>query len=576
MAIGKGILWKGKYFVKPQAASYIDSSALSPIQLGNGNKVAIIGDMTGLIPPKTLMSVTPSTALEIIHPDCEHARLASDLVFNPSKGGVGGANNVYLISPQPTTQASATNAGYTISSYMYGVYGNQIKVKQEVSSTKTTVVVTYKGNIESFTNIEKPSFSIIYTGSGSACTMSINLTTKKLTTTCTGATSDNLDISFETFDTISELTDAISASGKYTVIVKCSQPSIDKCIELDGVTSADIKTSAVIAYSNLQAVVDTINSKSGYIQATRVDGATGVPAAYEVNLAGGTSGTTDGDDWQEVFDVLKTADIQILLLLTEDESLWAKGETHCQLMSNPFNKKERVQFIGGLAKTGWQAAVTRASNIDALCSDAKTLNSDRTVCAGLGSKHYNSNGEVTLYPAYITAAMYAGLAAGSNVTTPLTRKYLNCLGLEVDLRSDEIDELIEAGVACPIPDTVQDVGYVISRGVTTWSGDADLLKIELSVRRGADYVAREVRNRHEIIIGSPGTEAIDVTIVNMTNAVLDAAKREEIIRSYDPQKTQIRAVGVTRYVDYSAVPILPINWIFSTYHLQPLNITISL
>src|SRR6266702_1719682 len=165
--------------------------------------------------------------------------------------------------------------------------------------------------------------------------------------------------------------------------------------------------------------------------------------------------------------------------------------------------------------------------------------------------------------------MYAGLAGGGSPVLPLTNKTLNVLGLEVDLRDTEIIALLEAGVAVPIPDTVQGAGYIISRQLTTWSQDSDLYRLEFSVCRGADYIAREVRRRHAIIIGQPGDEATDVTIINVTNAVLEAAKRDGMIRSYDPKQTQLRVDGTVRYVDYSAQPILPINFIFSTYHLLP-------
>jgi hypothetical protein len=123
---------------------------------------------------------------------------------------------------------------------------------------------------------------------------------------------------------------------------------------------------------------------------------------------------------------------------------------------------------------------------------------------------------------------------------------------------------------------VQGAGFVISRQLTTWAQDADLYRVEFSVGRGADYIAREVRNRHELIIGKPGTPGIDQSIISITNAVLEAAMRDELIVSYDPKATVLRADGVVRYIDYSAQPVLPLNWIMSTYHLLPTKFTVSL
>lgn len=578
--VGKGVLWRGTYYVKPQAASFVDSSNLSTVQLGSDNRVVIMGDMVGVIPPKTLMSITPSTAKEILHPSNEEARLACDLVFSPSKGGTLGASQVYLLATNPSENASLTTTGYVLSSYMYGYAANQISVKQESDTSGKKVTVVYEGNIESFRYIEKESFSIQYTGSGSACAMTIDIAEgtghHKLTTSCTGASADDLVLDFAIYTTIQSLVDAINATGKYDATVLTSRPKVDLCMQLDSCTATAIKASAATVKSDLQAIVDTINARSGYLQATRVADAGAAPTNFDTTfLSGGTDGTTASDDWIEAFDVLKTADIQVVLPLTSDEDILLMADAHCQYMSGPIGKNERVFFFGTDNQT-WTSAATRLASVTAISATAKLINSDRGVYAGLGSYHYDAYGNLKLYPGYITAAMYAGIAAGANSTVPITRKYLNCVGLETDLRIDEINELIEAGAAVPIPDVVQGAGYVVSRGVTTWSGDDDLLKIELSVRRGCDYIAKEVRNRHELLVGKPGTEAIDATIINVTNAVLQAAKKAEMIRSYDPKATQLRAEGTIRYVDYSAVPILPINFIFSTFHLQPLNVTITL
>jgi hypothetical protein len=78
------------------------------------------------------------------------------------------------------------------------------------------------------------------------------------------------------------------------------------------------------------------------------------------------------------------------------------------------------------------------------------------------------------------------------------------------------------------------------------------------------------------MIGKEGTEGADETILNKTNAVLQAAKTSDLIRSYDPEKTQLRVDGLNRYIDYEAEPILPINNIFSTYHLKPTVFTVQL
>lgn len=578
MGIGKGVTWKGKYYSLPQSASFIDSSALSPVQLGSANRLAILGEFIGLIPPKTAQKIgNSSLGNQLIHPQSEEARLAVQLAFNPSKG-IPGASEVYLVPVNPAVQSSTifSNA-LKLTSYLFGLPANQVKAKIEAGTTGKKVTIVFEDNTEIFDNLTKSSFSIQYTGLGTAATMTINTAaaTHMLTTACTGAVADNLNLDLNTFPTVQAIVDAINATGKYTATVLTTNRQ-DPSLQMDNVTTQDILTSVYTAKSDLQAIIDGINKTSGYVVASRVIDAAAVPAnAGYTYLTGAVNGLSSNSDWQSAFDLLKTMDIDIVVSLSSSASIQAMGDAHVQYMSGPNGKSERRHFAGG-ALQSWVSESDRTTAVTALISAGKALNSDRTILTGLGCKQYDPNGIIKLYPAYITACMYAGIAAGASVVEPLTRKYLNCLGLEVDLRDTEINDLIEAGVAVPTPDNVQGAGYVVSRQVTTWGQDADLYRIEFSVGRGADYVASEVRKRHDLIIGKPGSEGMDTTLINLTNGVLEAAKRAELIRSYDPKQTQLRVEGTIRYIDYSAQPILPINFIFSTFHLLPTTLTIQL
>lgn len=575
--MAREVLWNGKAFRLPQAASRIDSSGLNRVTLGGSNVLAILCECVGLIPPKTAKKVTnPAEALGLIHPSSEEARMAAKMAFDPARG-VAGASDVYIVPVNPATAAALTiDSKITLTSYLFGLVANQVKAKVETGTTAGTkkVSIAFQENSEVFDNLERKSFSIDYTGAGSAATMTIDQGAGTLTTSVTGAAGDNLNLSFATYDTIQSLVDAINATGKYTAVVLSDRPKTHKTIHLDNVTTQDVAT-VYTAKSDLQGIIEHINTFSAYVSAVRAGGAAAVPANADwAYLSGGGNGTTLNSDWQSAFDLLKTMDVHLVVPLTSNASIWAMGDTHVQTMSGMDGKMERRQFVGGALKS-WVAEASRTTNLNTLLGEAKALNSDRTVHVGLGVKLYDELGAAKLYPGYIAACLYAGIAAGSSPVMPLTRKYLNCLGLEVDLRKGEIDDLIKGGVAVPIPDLVQGAGYVISRQMTTWLQDDDLFRIEFSVGRGADYIAREVRKRHELLIGQPGTAGLDATILNITNSVLDAAKRAEYIRDYDPTKTQLRVEGTERYVDYSAMPILPVNWIFSTYHLEPVSFSIQ-
>jgi len=580
--MGKGTLWNGKYYSIPQAASRIDSSALARSPLGGANKLVIMGDMIGLIPPGKATKINnPSLAQALLHPSCEEVRLAAQLAFDPSPGSeIPGASEVYLVPTNPAVASSITlSAALKLTSHMFGLPANQVKTKVEAGTTGKKLTIVYQDQTEAFDNLTKSSFSIQYTGAAVAAVMTINIAaaTHLLSTACTAVPADNLALDLNVYTTIQALVDAINSTGKYTAVVLTPSPG-DSTMQMDSAAAVDIKTGVYTAKSDLQAMVDRITKFSGYVMAERIADAGAAPANADwAYLAGGSNGVTTNNTWQTAFDLLKTVDIQLVLPVTSDTSLHAMGDTHCDYMSGPNGKSERRQFVGG-ALQSWNSEVNRAASVAALKAAAKALNSDRTMHVGLGSYHYDPNGTAKLYPAYITAAMYAGIAAGGSPVLPLTRKYLRCLGLEDELRVSEIEDFLDtaAGVAVPIPDMVQGAGFVVSRQITTWGQSDDLYRIEFSVGRGADYIAREVRKRHDLLIGQGGIEQIDSTIVNVTNAVLEAAKLAGYIRNYDPKKTSLRVDGTIRYVDYSAEPVLPINWIFSTLFLQPTTFSIGL
>ena len=66
---------------------------------------------------------------------------------------------------------------------------------------------------------------------------------------------------------------------------------------------------------------------------------------------------------------------------------------------------------------------------------ARNLNSSRTSLVHIGHYNYDTSGNMTLYPAYITAAMISGAFSGVNPGTPLTNKALKVRGLERELRN---------------------------------------------------------------------------------------------------------------------------------------------
>ena len=575
----KGVFWNGRFYITPQAVSRIDTSDLTPVALGAPGSLAILGTMFGLITPgKSTLIGDPTTAQALLNPACVDALEGVKRAFNPSPVEPG-VSQLFLVPVNVATPSTLTDAALVYTSYMTGIPANQVKRKVEAGTLiGKKITVSFQSITEVFDNLGKSSLSILYTGAGSACALTITptLAGHSLSTVCTGAAGDNLDLDLATFATIQALCDAISATGKYTAIAMTPSPTADLSMGLDSVTGQDIKTSAYTCKSDLQACVEGINGKSAYITVASVADVGAPPANVNwTYLAGSGNGTTTTTDWQNALNLLKTMKVGLVVGLTSDPAIQSMIDAHAAYMSGPDGKSERHQIAGGPLQS-WVGETARATAVAALVTQQANLNSGRTLIAGLGAVTYDANGDSTLFPAYLTACMYAGIAAGNKPSNPITNKTLRCTGLEVELRPEEITTLLQAGVAVPVPDN-DNGGYVISRQVTTYNQSDDLYQLELSVGRGADYIASQVRQRHKAVaVGQGGLLQMGTTLVNVTNAVLKAAKTNGDIADYDPKKTTLRAVGTAWYVDYSATPVVPINFVFGTMHLAPTNFTIGL
>lgn len=302
-------------------------------------------------------------------------------------------------------------------------------------------------------------------------------------------------------------------------------------------------------------------------------------------MVGGAEGTTTQSDWDECLELLQTEDVNLVTCVTPDPAVWASLSTHCSYMST-VGKRERTGFCGGFYSGDgytnglgkWNNSTNIAASISAMLAYAQQLNSDRMVYVGPGFTAYDENGMLTTYNGAIAAALVAGMAAGVDVAEPLTHKSVKVIGLEYNLKWSDLDRLLEGGV-CPL-EFDPGYGYRICQSITTWLRNDKYNRRELSVRRTADYVARQVRDRLEQdFVGTKGTLTTLISIKNATISVLTQMARADLLAgdaTNPPFKNiQVRLEGDTAYVDFEASPVIPINYIPITIHLTVFATTLT-
>ena len=152
-------------------------------------------------------------------------------LFNPAPLGnpdIRGPEEVYPLRVGSPTQAELTlkNEGgaddaLTLTSRDYGTLVNDVEVKVEKTGDRHVLTFRYGKTVVATPSLG-PQFQIIYHGAGTAATLTVTRTAgvaTGLTTSITGAATDNLDITLSTFKTMEALVSYINSLDNYACVM---------------------------------------------------------------------------------------------------------------------------------------------------------------------------------------------------------------------------------------------------------------------------------------------------------------------------------------------------------------------
>jgi len=470
--------------------------------------------------------------------------------------------------------AAAPAVTINLTSVDFGLHTTGIKLEIEDGTlTGKKLTLEKDGSVNREDNVERNSFTVQYIGAGSAAVMDIGATS--LTTTVTGAPSENLNLLFSNFPTLQELCDFIDTDANYTCIVSDTLPTRASS-ELDDVAAQDIKTAVFQAKSDFQAVIDALNS-GGFgdiIEAVQAGAAKVVPTNIPPTFfAGGIEGALTNTEWSEALLLLETVDIKILCLLTSIASVHAMGDTHVQTMSGIINKKRRVQFAGG-------ALGERTITLDNYLDRAFNLNSNRTALVPFGLKDFNDDGDLVDLDPFLVAAQFAGLQAGLGIPNAVTNRFISTQGIEFtnDLTIAEQRALLQGGLL--FPEVVPGVGIRVVQGLTTELGSTKFTDTEISVRLNADEIAESVEQALGLeFVGRVSDIFFLPAVVSRTQSILNNLQRDGLIVG-DTENPGFRNITATLNGDVVEVSFeasigIPANYILIAAHLVPFQGTLT-
>lgn len=560
------VFFNGRLWVSPATMSVIDDSAMFNKNASVGNVLAIIGKAEGGKPYEALSFGSAQEARAVLRGGM--ALKAVEKAFDPSSE-TAGPSTVIFVRVNPATQSSlslndvSSNEVISLKSEGYGAFTNQIKVKIENGSTSGKKLTSQFGNdYFSSDNVARNCFSVTYSGTETTATVSVAPTSVILF-----YGSNSLVIDLNDFQTVAQVVDRINAVTGFSATVLDGNSEKPALYGLDNLIAQNVKNLTATVTGNLQAVVDWFNSTGeGFVTATRSATAGTMPVNQAFTyLTGGSDGVTTTAEWQKGFDALQTVDVQWVVPVSADAAIHAMTDSHCAYMSN-IARMERRAIVGGDTGVTDDAAVTAA----------KAINSDRTSYTHLGIYDYDTNGKLTLYPAYIAAALLAGAFSGVNPGTALTNRTLKIRGIERKLRNPtDTDKLILGGVLA-IEDTPK--GYKCVKSITTWLANSNYNRVEISVGVACDFVSRNVRNILDDLRGKKGSPAILSEAVSRVDSILRTLAMPEpmgpgviVGDKINPAYKNITASldGDVMRVEFQCSPVIPVNYIPIVVHAVP-------
>lgn len=306
---------------------------------------------------------------------------------------------------------------------------------------------------------------------------------------------------------------------------------------------------------------------SAYVSAVAGSDTTAPVNVAFTPLASGVDGSTTSTQWTNALTALQTENVDIIVPVTQDQTIAAQVKAHVELMSGVKMRMERIAFVGSSNNFS-----TNALYIADLTTNAAALTSSRVVLCAPGIKRPDANGNLKTYGPEFMAACIAGLVAGQQIGESPTYKFVKAVGLDFGFSYTDLESLLLAGVT-PVQ-FVKDQGFRIAQGITTYQTDANPMYREISVRRVGDYLMKSIRTQLERqFVGGRGDSATIQAMQNTVVSMLSSMIQDRIITAFRNVSISIQS-SIAR-VSFEFSPVEPINYIQITGYAKPGSLAVN-
>jgi hypothetical protein len=427
--------------------------------------------------------------------------------------------------------------------------------------------------------------SIAYQGVGTSCLMDLKEVSGelKLSTTCAGASSDNLDILLvgsagENQHTVKSLVELINTNPAYSASVVSKNPFVNAS-ELDFYDQVEIKSVAMNINKDVKAMEDHFNIISQFVGATKLPNIFGAIATLSSPsfMSGASDGSSSNSDFANGFEAFKEERINCVVpLISKDigpltvDSINALAVSHALWGWSTDGKSERHVFISKLG--------SKEQFKDA----ARTAQSGYASIFGQQIRVLDKNSNLVWLDPWAQACVAAGMRAGAEVGEPLTFKIMNINNLQVLDGSwnpkKDFAEMIEAG--CTISEGLDTGGFRFVVGNTTYGVDASFVWNRESVVQASGFVAYDLRYNLELVFtGNKARTGTAEAIANFIRARMTQYLQADIIVGDDlneglgfyDKSLRVNVEGNTALINLSITPVQGIDFILPTIYLADIR-----
>jgi len=546
---------------RPRTEIFLDASSLGSANQRSEKPLVLVGSANGGQPnvPQTITNF--AQAREIFRSG--ELLDAIEMAWNPSPS-VAGAGKIIAIRTDDATQAKLESGGLTFTSKLYGVDANSIQVAladNALTGAKRVSVYFTKERYEKVYDNIGNIFTVRYTGEEAAATVEVKVdATSKLATQLilsAGADAGSLaalrtyELGQGVYQDVHVLVNDINNLPDFEAqMITLGGNKNITTDALDALTAVDIKAAPATVKAIGADLIDRLENDT-YV-AVEVDRAQALPATVALSNLAGAKTDPSPASWAAFFSEITNLDAYYVVPLTADAAI--HGELGQYLRDESNNGRHLRGLVGGGINESLEETRSRQMG----------LRNARVAVVGDSGTRRMADGRIYNFPAYMQAALIAGLASGLEVGEPITYKKLNIESLDHKYTGDQLDQLHNSGVIMTeFVRTRTSSHFRVVSDPTTYNVSTEPVQNRISLGEVSDFLTTELREvLDNEFIGTRIRNTSASIMKNRVESFLDQQKKVNgLIVDYSPDDVQVVISGNTARINLTVQPSQGLDFI---------------